>query len=56
MDKLKKSEIYQKDIESILAQNCDWNKLYDKTILISGATGLIGTVLVDMLVFLKRLL
>ena len=53
MDKIKNSEIYQEDIKSILKQNCDWNKLKDKTILITGATGLIGTVLVDMLVFLN---
>ena len=53
MDKIRNSEIYQEDIKSILKQNCDWNKLKDKTILITGATGLIGTVLVDMLIFLN---
>lgn len=53
MDKIKESKIYQEDIKSILKQDCDWNKLKDKTILITGATGLIGTVLVDMLVFLN---
>lgn len=53
MDKIKESKIYREDIKSILKQDCDWNKLKDKTILITGATGLIGTVLVDMLVFLN---
>ena len=53
MDKIKESAIYKEDVESILKQNCDWEKLKNKTILITGATGLIGTVLVDILVFLN---
>lgn len=53
MDKIKSSKIYQEDIESVLNLKCDWNQLKNKTVLITGATGLIGTVLVDMLVFLN---
>lgn len=45
---------YQKDIESVLSLNCDFSVLKSKTILITGATGLIGKVLVDMLVFLSE--
>lgn len=54
MDKIINSHLYKEDIQSILKQNCDWEKLSNKTILITGATGLIGTVLVDMLVFLNN--
>ena len=53
MDKIKESILYREDIESILKQDCDWYKFKEKTILITGATGLIGTVLVDMLIFLN---
>ncbi len=53
MDKIKESSIYKEDIESILNQKCEWTDLENKTILITGASGLIGTVLVDMFVFLN---
>ena len=53
MDKIKDSYIYKEDIKSILLQNCDWLKLKNKTILITGATGLIGTVLTDMFIYLN---
>lgn len=46
--------LYHEDIESILRQNCNWQRLKEKTVLITGATGLIGTVLVDMFVFLNE--
>lgn len=54
MDKVADNDFYQEDIESILFQKCDWSLLKRKTILISGATGLIGTVLVDMLALLNE--
>ena len=54
MDKISESQIYKEDIASILSQNCEWTKLSDKTILITGATGLIGTVLVDMFILLNQ--
>ena len=53
MDKIKESEIYKDDIKSILKQVCDWNQLKGKSIMITGATGLIGTVVSDMLIFLN---
>ena len=53
MDKIKESELYQEDIKSILSLNCDWNKIKGKSIIITGATGLIGTVITDMLIFLN---
>ncbi len=51
---LKNNGLYQEDIKSILNLNCDFWELKKKTILITGATGLIGSVLVDMLVFLSK--
>ena len=54
MDKIKDSNLYKEDIQSILKQDCNWNKLKEKTILITGATGLIGTVLTDILIFLNN--
>lgn len=45
--------LYIEDIESVLKLNCDFLRLKDKSVLITGATGLIGTVLVDMLIFLS---
>lgn len=53
MDKIKETDIYKEDISTILKQDCNWFRLRNKTLLISGATGLIGTPLVDMLVFLN---
>ena len=54
MDKIKDSYLYKEDVESILKQDCNWKLLENKTILLSGATGLIGSILVDMLIFLNK--
>lgn len=51
---VKKNSLYRSDIESVLSFNCDFSILKNKTILVTGATGLIGSVLVDMLVFLSE--
>lgn len=54
MAEVKENQLYRADIESVLNLNCDFSVLKSKTILITGATGLIGSVLVDMLVFLSE--
>lgn len=41
--------LYEADIEKILEANLPWNKLKQKHVLIAGATGMVGTVLVDAL-------
>lgn len=56
MDKIKlcNHSLYQEDVNSILELDCDFYILKNKTIFISGSTGLIGTVLTDMLFFLSE--
>lgn len=44
---------YQKDIESVLSLNCDFSVLKNRTVLITGATGLIGSSFVNLLMSLK---
>ena len=46
--------IYEDDAKIILKQDCDWANLRNKTILISGATGLLGSVLTDMFSLLNE--
>ncbi len=46
------SELYEQDLTSILEDiNIDWSRLKNKNILITGATGLIGSVLVNSFMF-----
>lgn len=42
-------ELYKKDVERVAAENLDWNKLKNKSLLLTGSTGLIGTTIVDVL-------
>ncbi|MBR2520357.1 MAG: NAD-dependent epimerase/dehydratase family protein [Selenomonadaceae bacterium] len=44
-----KHKLYAADILNIAGENLPWEKLANKTLLVTGATGLIGTVLVDAL-------
>ena len=42
-------EIYAADVASVANENLPWEKLSGKNLLLTGATGLIGTVIVDVL-------
>lgn len=42
-------ELYQNDLELSLNCNVPYEKLYDKKILITGASGMIGTYMIDLL-------
>ena len=46
---IQNSIVYKEDIFSILCSDLDWSKLNNKSILITGASGMIGSFLVDLL-------
>ena len=48
-------EIYRNDFETALNNIVDVNKIYHKSILITGATGLIGSFAADMLLYANRM-
>lgn len=56
MDKvdLEMNSIYKEDVESVLKTDCNFKEFKNKTFLITGASGLIGSILVDMLVFISE--
>ncbi len=46
--------LYLEDVEFTAGLNLDWQKLTDSAVLISGASGLIGSFLIDVLMFRNR--
>ncbi len=48
---LYKNKLYQEDLKYIATLNLPWNKLQGNSIFISGASGLLGSCLVDALMF-----
>ena len=42
------SQVYKEDLEQAMKQVKDWNKLNGSSVLIAGATGLIGSYMVDL--------
>ncbi len=48
-------EIYRNDLQTALNSIVDINKIYHKSILITGATGLIGSFAADMLLYTNRM-
>ncbi|MBN1056562.1 NAD-dependent epimerase/dehydratase family protein [Clostridium botulinum] len=48
------NERYQKDIEDILELPLSWEKLDNKTIFITGATGLIGKAIIDIIMYRNK--
>jgi len=49
-----KHEIYAADVASIAGENLPWEKLAGKNLLLTGATGLIGTLIIDVLMKKNR--
>ncbi|WP_026528945.1 NAD-dependent epimerase/dehydratase family protein [Butyrivibrio sp. VCD2006] len=47
--KLLENNLYQEDIKRVATMDLPWEKLSGKTIMLSGATGLIGSFLIDVL-------
>lgn len=46
-------DLYKEDIEKVTKLDLPWDKLQDKSIMISGATGLIGSFLVDVIMHMN---
>lgn len=46
--------IYENDIKNIMDSSIDWNYLHKKSILVTGAAGLVGTFLIDTLMYRNR--
>ena len=51
---LDKSQEYQKEINELIHENIDFNILKDKNVLITGARGLIGSFLIDVLMLCNK--
>lgn len=47
--KIYENILYLQDVKYIVNLNLPWNRLFNKSIMISGATGLIGSMLIDVL-------
>ena len=41
--------LYQQDLAAVAGLHYDWNRLKDASFLITGATGMIGSFLIDVL-------
>lgn len=52
---MRNNQNHQKEIRKILEEQYEWEKLREKTILISGASGTIGQVIVDVIMELNNL-
>ncbi|MGN1030134.1 MAG: NAD-dependent epimerase/dehydratase family protein [Butyricicoccaceae bacterium] len=46
--------LYRQDIQRIAALPFDWNRLRGKTFVIAGASGMIGSMLIDVLMYRNR--
>ena len=49
------SEKYLDDVRKIVSLPLPWEKFHEKTVLLTGASGLIGTFLVDVLMYLNSI-
>lgn len=48
------NELYQEDLKYIANLDLPWDKLKNKSILLSGATGMIGSFLIDSIMYINR--
>lgn len=59
MDEVNNMDLYQcgeyiEDLRNVIAQDVDWERFRGKSVMISGATGMIGRFLIDVLMLLNR--
>lgn len=47
------NRLYKDDLAKVASQNLPWEKLKDKSVLLSGATGLIGSFFVDVVMYMN---
>lgn len=47
------NRLYRDDLAKVASQNLPWEKLKDKSVLLSGATGLIGSFFVDVVMYMN---
>lgn len=52
--KLMDIELYKEDIKKIAILDLDWDYLRNKSIMISGATGMIGSFMIDLVMYKNR--
>ena len=52
--KVYRNALYQDDIKKVAEYDLPWEKMKDSSILISGATGLIGSFFVDVLMYRNK--
>lgn len=45
---------YKDDLQSVIDQNIDWERFNNKSVMISGSTGMIGKYFIDLLMLLNR--
>ena len=43
------NKLYNEDIEYVASIDLPWKKLYGRTVMLSGATGMIGSFIIDVL-------
>lgn len=53
--KLHENKLYQEDIRYVAMLNFPWERLQDSTIVLSGATGLIGSFFVDVIMYRNKI-
>lgn len=53
--RLLEHQLYQNDIKTAGTLPLNWKKLADRTIMISGATGMIGSFLIDVIMYQNRI-
>lgn len=52
--KLQENELYLDDVKYVAGIDLPWDKLQNKSIMISGATGTIGSFLIDVLIYKNK--
>ena len=52
--KMMENELYRQDIETAVRNSVGIEKLFGTSVMITGATGLVGSFITDMLLYLNQ--